>query len=203
MRVVGINYNSIDTPYWSNNSSGVVGQSVYTPVTSHMDNDYYTASSTTSLENLDDEVKRVIAYLHANKESILLQKIMSEVSFEPDVINETITYFGTLLAYGDVAVVMWVSELFVSHYKYDKILKGLLYIAMYYNEVFVNYNTMMALAAISHKSPEVRELPIRVLESNCNMVNYEALLMINVQEQWLKEYVQDVIRDFKKELCLS
>lgn len=201
--MIGTNCRKNDNPFISNNSSGMVRQNMCASTSPIMDNDYFCESSTTTLENVDEEVKRVIAYLHANKESVLLQKIMSEVSFEPNMINDTITYFGTLLAYGDVAVVMWVSELFVSHYKYDKILKGLLYIAMYYSEAFVNADTLMALAAISHKSPEVRELSVRVLESNCNIVNYEVLLTLNVQEQWLKEYIQDVIRDFKKELCLS
>ena len=202
MQTLGTNYKSIDTPYWGDNSSVRVIQNIHSMTQSEIADDYYNISSTTSLENIDEEVKKIVAYLRKNKESVLLQKIMSEVTFEPGMINDTISYFGSLLAYGDVAIAMWVSELFVSHYKYDKILKGLLYIAMYYNEVFVNFDTMMAMAAISHKSPEVRELAVRVLESNCNIVNYDVLRNIIVQDQWLNDYIQDVIRDFKKELCL-
>lgn len=201
--MTGTSYRRADNLYLGDNSSGKDRLYAYAPTQIDFDNDYYNVSSTPPSENVDDEVKKVIAYLQSNKESILIQKIMSEVIFEPCVINDTISYFGSLLAYGNVAVVMWISELFVYHYKSDKILKGLLYIAMYYNEAFANLDTMMALAAISHKSSEVRELAVRVLESNCNIVNYDVLRSLNVHEQWLKEYIQDVIRDFQKELCLS
>lgn len=193
-----------DVLFIGDNSSRRVSDNNYSSIQQNINNKYYydTSSTSSAEKSIDESVKRVVGYLQANKENTLLQKISSEVSFEPGIINGTISYFGTLLSYGEIPLVLWVSDLFVRYYNSDKILKGLLYIASYYNEVFASLDTMMALAAISHKSSEIKELAVRVLESNCNLVNYNALCSVGAQEQWLQEYINDVIRDFKKELCL-
>lgn len=166
--------------------------------------DYRENSSTIpSADAVDEEVEKVILYLRSSKEQTLIQKISSEVSFEPGIINETISYFGSLLSYGKIAVVMWTSQMFQDYYQIDRVIKGLLYIAMYYSEEFESINRMMAVAAISSKSNEVKELAVRVLESNCNLTNYQILISLDVHESWLREYIDDVIKDFKEALCLS
>lgn len=165
---------------------------------------YYDNSSTgQSVDCLDDEVEKTVAYLRENKEHTLIRKINGETIFEPGIINDTISYFNTLFSYGRTSVVMWVSKMFVDYYRADRIIKGLLYIAMYYSREFESLDSLMAMAAISNKNDEVKELAVRVLESNCNLTNYQVLLSLDVHEDWLKEYIDDVIKDFQKELCLS
>ena len=177
-----------------------------TTTTSYQDEllTYFENSSTGQFsECWDDEVERTIAYLRENKEQTLIQKINGETIFEPGIINETISYFNTLFSYGRTSVVRWVSKMFVDYYRADRIVKGLLYIAMYDSREFESLDSLMAMAAISNKNAEVKELAVRVLESNCNLINYQVLLSLDVHEDWLKEYIDDVIRDFQKELCLS
>ena len=61
----------------------------------------------------------------------------------------------------------------------------------------------MALAAMTNRSQEVKELGIRVLESNYSEDNYRALQSIQCEDKWLMDYIQQVIIDFEKELCLK
>lgn len=162
---------------------------------------YYVVSTNSEEEKNDYQVKEVVEYLHINKEPILIQKLFNESAFEPGIKNEFITYFGTLFAYGEIPVVQWTCRLFTRYYGLDKVIKGLLCIATYYHYAFCSFDVMMALAAIAHKSDEVKELAVRVLESNCTMENYYALCHIDTEVLWLREYIDQVISDFKEELC--
>lgn len=160
-------------------------------------------SVSTSLapKDIDNEIQRTIRYLDDNFRGRFISLIHTE-TFEPGVSNGTITFVKSLFRYGENAVVNWICRLYKDYLNNASILSGLLNIAIYYKEAFESVDVIMALAALSNKSQEVKELGIRLLESDCCVEHYNTLKSIHCEEKWIMDYVNKLIEDFQKELCL-
>lgn len=159
------------------------------------------STETSSIANLiDDELTRIIDFLNENYKSRLLSLIYSD-SFEPGCINNSISFINNLFKYGENAVVQWICQLYQENLNEPRILIGLLNINIYYSTEFHSVGIIMALAAMTNKSQEVKELGVRVLESKCCTEHYNALRSIKCEDKWLMDYIKQVIIDFEEELC--
>lgn len=150
---------------------------------------------------IDDEISKVIAFFNRNYKSRLLSLIYSD-SFEPGYANNSIAFIKDLFKYGENAVVQWISQLYQENLNEPRVLIGLLHINIYFSQEFHSIGIIMALAAMTNKSQEVKELGVRVLESNCCIEHYQALKSIKCEDIWLMDYIEQVISDFEEELCL-
>ena len=155
-------------------------------------------STTTSI---DDQVKSSELYLKENYQNRLIQLIYQD-SFYPDEINDTISFVRKLMdAYGNTVMTNWFAGLYNEFVGDSVVLKGLLYIILYYSDCFGDLLELTSQAAIVNKSKEINELGVRILESQCNLKHYNILCNLKDMEPWLQSYIDKVKSDFKRELC--
>lgn len=95
----------------------------------------------------------------------------------------------------------WLNQLFVENYDDQTVLMGILRVLSHfeYQEVAPQGPTM-ALAALSNVSAEVRECGIRAFENWSTLESLEVLKNVKCEEEWLNDYLQQVIADLKEEL---
>lgn len=158
------------------------------------------STSTVPATQLDVEIQSRVKYLETNYRSRLVTMIYHETFF-PGESNETIAFVGTLRRYTDVALEKWFNNLYSEYYNTPQILRGLLYIILYFNDFFDATLATVAVAAISNESCEIQELGVRMLESKCCKKHLESLKGLKKQEPWLQDYIDQVKSDFEKQLC--
>lgn len=95
----------------------------------------------------------------------------------------------------------WLNQLFVENYDDQTVLMGILRVLSHfeYQEVAPQGPTM-ALAALSNVSAEVRECGIRAFENWSTLESLEVLKNVTCEEEWLNDYLQQVIAELKEEL---
>ena len=95
----------------------------------------------------------------------------------------------------------WLNQLFVENYDDQTVLMGILRVLSHfeYPEVAPQGPTM-ALAALSNVSAEVRECGIRAFENWSTLESLEVLKNVKCEEEWLNDYLQQVIAELKEEL---
>ncbi len=92
----------------------------------------------------------------------------------------------------------WLNELFLRLFNKPSELSGLLRVIAHfeYHEISPEGPTM-AVAALSHKDPDIRECGIRCFENWENASSIDVLENLMIPEPWLREYLSDVISDLK------
>ncbi len=161
-----------------------------------------TSISNNPASQIDKDIENRVHYLDNHYRSRLVMMIYHEVFF-PSESNETISFVGSLRRFTDIALEKWFNNLYAEYYNTPLVLRGLLYIILYFNDVFNATLTTFAIAAIANQSCEIQEIGVRMLESNCCKKHLEALKGLKRQEPWLQEYIDQVKQDFEKQLCLS
>lgn len=144
-----------------------------------------------------------IDYLEQKITPLLISLIKNE-DFEFGKKNETIKLIEQQLEFNSVATQNWFNKLYIKYFASDeKILIGLLRIVEALNETALHpTGEIIAIAALSHKNDEVKELGVRIFENWCSLSSYEILKNIKVETVWLQEYIDQVIKDIEIELCL-
>ncbi|HRN47179.1 MAG TPA: hypothetical protein PKW69_04020 [Niabella sp.] len=144
-----------------------------------------------------------IDYLEQKITPLLISLIKNE-DFEFGKKNETVKLIEQQLEFNSVATQNWFNKLYIKYFASDeKILIGLLRIVESLNETSLHpTGEIMAIAALSHKNDEVKELGVRIFENWCSLHSYEILKSIKVETVWLQEYITQVIKDIEIELCL-
>ncbi len=96
----------------------------------------------------------------------------------------------------------WLNGIFIKNYNNSRILNGILRVLGRFEEsiIFPQGNTM-ATAVLSHKDPEIVELGIRAFEEWGSIESLNVLKTVNVEPEWLKQYLNQVISDLEEELC--
>ncbi len=92
----------------------------------------------------------------------------------------------------------WLNSIFVKNINNITITLGLLRAIAHidYNLIMPEGQTM-AMAALAHKNPEVRECGIRVFENWNNFESLDILRNCKCEEDWLSEYLKQVIKDIE------
>lgn len=152
-------------------------------------------------ENLINQKR--IDYLEQKVTPFLISLIKNE-DFEFGKKSESVKLIEEQLQFNSVATQNWFNKLYIKYFPSDeKILIGLLRIVEYLNEQSLHpTGEIMAIAALSHKNNEVKELGVRIFENWCSLNSYEILKSIKIETLWLQEYINQVIKDIEAELCL-
>ena len=96
----------------------------------------------------------------------------------------------------------WLNEIFLKYFNDEQILIGVLRIIGRFSEqmIFPQGQTI-ALASLNHENDEIKELGIRAFEKWVSYDSINILSKIKTETHWLQEYIDQVIRDLKEELC--
>ncbi len=149
--------------------------------------------------------------INRKREEELLKKFtpkfleaIEDEDFEFGYISKSETIIREQLEINALATRNWLNHIFIRNFHNEKILIGILRILGRFEEktIFPQGNTM-ALAALSHKNPEIKELAIRAFENWSSINSLKTLKKIKVKPDWLQEYLVDVISDLESELCLT
>lgn len=93
----------------------------------------------------------------------------------------------------------WVCKLFYEHFEEPWILvKILRTLAHMNNETIKPIGQVLALDALRHRDAEVRESAVRVFENWGSKEYLPHLRKVYFKEDWLQDYVFQVIRDLEK-----
>lgn len=134
----------------------------------------------------------------------LIISLIKNEDFEFGKKNESVKLVEDQLEINSAATHIWFNNLFIKFFANDeKMLIGLLSIVESINEKSLHpIAEIMALAALTHKNDEVKELGVRIFENWSSLYSYEILRNIKVDTSWLQEYINQVIKDIEEELCL-
>jgi hypothetical protein len=99
-----------------------------------------------------------------------------------------------------LATKAWLNSIFVENFANPPILVGLLRIIarIDYTDIYPEGQTM-AVAALTHKNNEVQECGVRAFESWGSLSDLEILENLKVSTEWLREYIDEVVSDLRKE----
>lgn len=108
-----------------------------------------------------------------------------------DYLKHAIVNYGTFAR-------EWINHIFVSRFSDSSIIIAILRVISHfeYNQMIPQGMTM-ATSAMVHKDIEVKECGIRCFENWEAPENIDILKSVNISEEWLNEYLQDVIRDLE------
>lgn len=163
---------------------------------------FFGIEATTQIIEADRTLKYAISYLRKHCEPRLIT-LMYNCNFEPNEPNDAILFFKHVCdKYGSLAASQMLVHMYNTNLENKKILSSILYIVIYFEDIFSFTGITMALASISNSSNEIRELSVRVFENYCTKESYNALCSIKKQEPWLQSYIDCIKKDFKKRLCL-
>ena len=103
----------------------------------------------------------------------------------------------------EVVLKQWLNQLFIENFCDTRITIGILRVISHieYHEISPEGVTM-AIAAFSHSNIEVQECGIRAFENWCNFKSLEVLKSVSCKEDWLQDYLNQVIADIEEILEL-
>ncbi|TVR82965.1 MAG: hypothetical protein EA412_01205 [Chitinophagaceae bacterium] len=163
------------------------------------DEDFQFLSSNDSTENKINSLRsRILDKKFTND----FLSILREEDFEFGFISRSEELLNEQLKINALATRNWLNELFIKHFSDEVIIIGILRIIGRFEptQIFPQGQTI-ALAALNHSNDEVKELGIRAFEKWCNIESLEILKKIQVETIWLREYIEEVIKDFEEQLC--
>lgn len=105
------------------------------------------------------------------------------------------------IAENALATKEWMNSLFIENYNNTEIAVGILRVIAHlgYDEIAPQGPTM-ALAGLVHASLEVRECGIRAFENWGTMECLKVLRSVKCSEDWLSDYVNQVVKDLEEVL---
>jgi len=130
-----------------------------------------------------------------------LLKCLKEQDFEYGVDTPADKLVRKMFVENESIAKEWLNELFVENFNDQTVIIGLLRVISHfdYQEVAPQGPTM-ALAALSNANAEVRECGIRAFENWSNLESLKVLKHTKCDEEWLDDYLKQVIADIEEEL---
>jgi len=160
-------------------------------------------SPNTDVKVTENDINNSREYFLREKVSPELINLINEEDFEFGFVSRSEELINKQLEINDLATRNWLNELFISNFKNDGILIGLLrIIGRFDQEIIFPQGQTMALAALSHRNNEIKELGIRAFENWASENSIQVLRNTNIELEWLNEYKNEVIADLEVELCL-
>jgi len=147
--------------------------------------------------------------INNKREKFLRNKITPELlnfitgeDFEFGFVSRSEKLINEQIEVNDLATRNWLNEIFIENYKSDHILIGLLrIIGRFDQQIIFPQGQTMALAALSHRNNEIKELGIRAFENWASSNSIEILKNAHIELPWLNSYKEEVIADLEEELC--
>jgi len=160
-------------------------------------------SPNTDVKVTENDINNSREYFLNKNLSPELINLINEEDFEFGFISRSEELINNQLEINDLATRNWLNELFISNFNNDGILIGLLrIIGRFDQEIIFPQGQTMALAALSHRNDEIKELGIRAFENWASENSIEVLKNTNIELDWLNKYKNEVISDLENELCL-
>lgn len=157
-----------------------------------------TAATDISLENRINAQR--MARFKAEFSSRLIQ-LLHEQDFEYGVDTPADDLVRNCLTQNESVAKQWLNQLFVENYNDETVIVGILRVLSHFEyHIVAPQGTTMALAALANSKAEVRECGIRAFENWATLESLHVLENVKCQENWLNEYLQQVIADLKEEL---
>ncbi len=130
-----------------------------------------------------------------------LLHIIREQDFEYGFGSSADLFVRELMDQNTAIAKEWINNIFLDQFQDSRVLVGLLQVISHleYLEIYPQGPTM-ALAALSHADPEIRECGIRAFENWGTTHSLNVLRSVKCHEGWLQEYVDQVISDLEDEL---
>ena len=124
--------------------------------------------------------------------------LLKEEHFEFGFTSRSEEFIKSYLTINALATRNWINDIFIHNFHDENILIGVLRILGHFepSQIFPQGQTI-ALAALNHKTDEVKELGIRAFESWGGEKSRQILKSISVDTPWLKEYVDEIIADLE------
>ena len=139
-----------------------------------------------------------------NKVSPLFISLVKNEDFEFGQKSESIKIVENELKKNRIATQNWLSDLYLQYFPTDeKILMGILRVIEYFDEEALSPASHIIALASLNKSDEIKEVCIRIFENWGSIKSYGILKGIKTDIKWLQAYINQVIKDIEKELCLS
>jgi hypothetical protein len=167
------------------------------PIYVNINNTNYTVS-----ENEINEQR--LQYLKTKISPLFISLVKNE-DFEFGQKSESIKLVENELEINKIATACWLNDLYLQYFLSDeKVLIGILRVIEYFDEgtLYPNAPTI-ALACLSHRSDEIKEIGVRIFENWGTLKSYETLKGVKTDTKWLQSYINQVIKDIETELCLS
>jgi len=133
-----------------------------------------------------------------------LLRIIREQDFEYGFDSMADKFIKRLMDQNKSVTREWLNRVFLSFFRDIKIITGLVQFLSHieYTEIYPEGPTM-AIAALSHENPEVRECGIRAFENWGTLESLHFLEKLHFTETWLQEYLEKVIYDLKEEFSCN
>jgi hypothetical protein len=160
--------------------------------------------NSTNYQPSENEINNIRLKYLEEKVSPLFLSIIKNEDFEFDQRCESINLVEENLKVNRVATQNWINKLYLQYFASDeKVLLSLLRVIDYFNrELFYPTGQTIALSALVHNSDEIKEMGVRIFENWGSIESLNILKAIKVDTDWLQKYINEVIIDLEKELCL-
>ncbi|MBF0475704.1 MAG: hypothetical protein HQK59_07695 [Deltaproteobacteria bacterium] len=147
------------------------------------------------LENVPDE--SILQQFHEKYTKELL-RLIQEQDFEYGFYSPADLFVRKLMEQNATLTKEWLHSVFVDYSSDLKIMIGLLQVILHMD--ISPQGLIMAQMALAHADVEVRECGIRALENWGTIESLNILRTLKDQEEWLQEYIDQVISDLEEEL---
>lgn len=160
-------------------------------------------SSTNYVKDENQINNERLIYLEENITPFLLSLFRNE-DYESGQKCESIRLVEEQLKINKVATQNWFNKLYLKYFTSDeKTLLNLLRIVEYIDrDLLYPTGQTMALASLTHKNDEIKEMSVMFFESWVSIESYNILKNVSVETKWLQDYIDHVKLDLKEELCL-
>ncbi len=170
----------------------------YTEPAYTKENTFETIEQTDSDENYTNN-KRLTEF--RNNFSSELLRLIREQDFEYGIDSPADALVRECIQKNSSITKEWLNELFTENYNDTTIITGIMRVISHFSyDLMAPQGITMALAALPHSNQGVREVGIRALENWGTFECLNILESLKFEEEWLSEYVAQVIIDLKDEL---
>jgi hypothetical protein len=165
---------------------------------------YISTNDTNYIVSENEIMENRLHYLKAEISPLFISLVKTE-DFEFGQKSESIKLVENELKTNKIATQNWLNDLYIQYFSSDeKVLIGILRIIEYFDEeTLYPISQTIALASLVNKNDEIKEICIRIFENWGSLRSYQILKGIKTDTKWLQLYINQVIKDIEKELCLS
>jgi len=156
------------------------------------------ASSDSSIEN-QLNAKRMQSLKSAFSAKLL--QLLREQDFEYGVDTPADELVRKCFKENESITKQWLNDLFIQNFADQTIIIGILRVLSHFDyDDIAPQGPTIALAALTNSNAEIRESGIRAFENWCTLESLNVLKQVQCVEEWLNDYLQQVITDLTEEL---
>lgn len=156
--------------------------------------------------NSSSENKRNVPQEEYLRENLTIKflNLIKDEDFEFGFISRSEELVKHELSTNALATRNWLNEMFIRYFDNELVLIGILRIIARLDEsIIFPQGQTLAIASLSHSNNEIKELGIRAFENWCSIDSLRILKTLDLNNTWLKDYVNEVISDHQIKLCLT